>query len=146
METTTIASRGKERPSNQGLAEQPARKTPPWILTSTGSPAPGDGSGANTLRFRTSWPGMTGSGISSAGPGVEIARRCTVGPKRVASCGSVHGRGGSGAAKPKRADRGPGVRDAEEACDRAVPLSADGAVGERDEVGWGTKEPFKDRS
>jgi hypothetical protein len=36
--TVTTPSRLKLRPSYHGLAGEPAKKPPPWIQTSTGSP------------------------------------------------------------------------------------------------------------
>ena len=62
MLTSTTPSRAKRSPLYHGLALQPAKNPPPWIHTSTGSPAV-PGSGVNTLRLRQLSPSIVGSGI-----------------------------------------------------------------------------------
>ncbi len=59
----TTPSRLNAAPSYHGLAGDPATKPPPWIQTSTGSPAV-SGEGVHTLTLSVASPGTDGSGIS----------------------------------------------------------------------------------
>jgi len=93
--TVTMPSRLKERPSYQGLDDDPAKKPPPWIQTRTGSLASRLGAGVNTLTLRVSFPGKQGSGIVVTGPN---GRRCGVAPGAEASRMPSQGRAGCGAA------------------------------------------------
>ena len=62
MLTRTTPSRANGPPRYQGEALQPPKKPPPWIQTSTGSPA-APRSGVKTFRFSSLSPAMIGSGI-----------------------------------------------------------------------------------
>lgn len=95
MVTVTAPSRAKARPSYQGLAGEPEKKPPPWIHTSTGSPA-APGSGVTTLTLSVPSPGMLGSGMRVI-PG---SPRCAVAPNAPASLVPSHAATRTGA--PKR--------------------------------------------
>ena len=65
MVTHTTPSRANAAPLYAPTDPDPFMNEPPWIHTSTGSPAE-PGSGVQTLRFRHSSPGITTSGNSVA--------------------------------------------------------------------------------
>src|SRR3954468_3018313 len=93
-----MPSRAKVRPSYTGTAEEPLVRAPPCSHTSTGSRAPGPGSGVQTFRLRQSSPGTSGSDRYVA-KASEYGGFGAVGPKEAASRTPSQGSGGTGGLK-----------------------------------------------